>query len=183
MQKGVVRKALMNAAKPIAEAARENAPVSKRRGNRPENKIAYLKNSIGVSTKLIPSQRRGRVLDRSRVEVYMGSTAPHAHLVEFGTQARYRGMKSVRRGGTTRKGIKKWGVRRTEWQATGNKISSTGTMPAKPFLRIAWEAGKMNALSAFGDEMWKELLKAVRRLRKKAERGTLGRAQSRGLAS
>lgn len=41
---------------------------------------------------------------------------------------------------------------------------STGVMPAQPFLRPAWEAGKHKALDDFADALWVQIEKSARRL-------------------
>ncbi len=55
--------------------------------------------------------RRGGAEGQSRTTIIVGSTAPHAHLVEFGTVERF--------------------------QKSGK---STGIMPMAPFIRPAWDA-------------------------------------------
>ena len=77
MKKTVLRNALKKAGNPIAEAAKANVPIVTGR----------LRDSITVSPSLKPSQRKGRQ-DRSVVTVYVGSSSPVAHLVEFGTVER-----------------------------------------------------------------------------------------------
>ena len=77
MKKTVLRNALKKAGSPIAEAAKANVPVV----------TGGLRDSIKVSPSLKPSQRKGRQ-DRSVVTVYVGSSSPVAHLVEFGTVER-----------------------------------------------------------------------------------------------
>ena len=144
MQKGVVRNALKKAAKPTMEMAKQNLP---------RGKTGNLEKSIKVSTSLKGSQKKGKTIDRSTVEVYVGSTAPHAHLIEFGT-----------------------GPRETKNGAYRGQVSPT------PFLRNAWDATKDAALRIFAKEMETELLKAAKRLASKAERGKLGKAQLRGLS-
>jgi len=139
MQKGVLRNALKKAGKPIAEVAAINAPEP-------------VKKTIKVSTSLKGSQKKGRIKDRSRVEVFIGSSHPLSHLFCWGTVERFRES-----GG------------------------ATGHITAKPFLRPAWDSGKHQALKDFALEIKNQLLKAVKRLVKKAERGTLGKAQRRGL--
>lgn len=77
--KGVVRRAMKKALKPVAEAA-EASPFA-----------------IAVTSKLAANQRQGSVRDRGRslVSLYVGpvqsdgSHAPHAQLYEFGTGPRY----------------------------------------------------------------------------------------------
>lgn len=138
MGKTVLRNALKKAAIPIRDAAKENVPIGPT-GN--------LKDSIGISTRLKKSQRRGRIRSKDRVEVFVGSSAPHAHLIEFGTVERFR------------KGAR----------------GATGAMPATPFLTQAWDATKQEALQIIQKELLTELLKAVKRLKTRAGKGTLGK--------
>jgi len=142
MSKTVMRNTLKKAAKPIQVEAKMNAPVGAT-GN--------LKDSIVISTKLKKGQRRA-AMRLGEVVMYVGSTAPHAHLVEFGTVPR---------------------------QQKGGKF--TGQMPANPFFRNAWDAKKDEAYKILQTDVWKELDKAVGRLLKKAEKGTLGKGASRAL--
>lgn len=93
---------------------------------------------IAVSTTLSRRQRRGRghVGANNEATVYIGA-APRgpAVLMEFGT-----------------------GPRRTK---TGK---STGSVPAAPFMRPAWEAHKNKILEDFGQELWKQIAKSATRL-------------------
>lgn len=114
-------------------------------------KSKHLRDSITVSTSLKASQRSGR-RDSSVVTVYVGATVPHAHLIEFGTGPR-------------------------QWK----NGKATGQVPPHPFLRIAWDTLKMNALKIFTDEMREQIYKAARRLAKKAAKGTLTKRQIAGL--
>lgn len=136
MGKAVLVKSLLKAAVPIKDEIMGTVPVGPT-GN--------LRDSIEISTKLNPSQRKGH--KRQVAEVFVGSTAPHAHLMEFGT------------------------VERTQ-KSTGRR---TGMMKKKPFLRQAWDAKKERALEILKKEIWTELLKAVKRLRKQSEKGTLSK--------
>lgn len=52
---------------------------------------------------------------------------------------------------------------------------------AQPFMRPAWDRNRMNVLATISDDAWSELAKAARRLARRAERGTLGRAARRHL--
>ncbi|HSH40541.1 MAG TPA: hypothetical protein VK973_00240, partial [Arenicellales bacterium] len=47
---------------------------------------------------------------------------------------------------------------------------STGVMPAQPFMRPAWDAGKRQALSKFERLLWKEIDKSARNLAKRQAR-------------
>lgn len=77
----LVRKNLMAAAEPMADAARALVPDD------PATTGYDLGRSIAVSTKLSRRQRKkARRIVKSGVEVFMGSgPLPHAHLQEFGT--------------------------------------------------------------------------------------------------
>ena len=146
MQKGAVRNALKKAGKPVADLARSQAPDS---GVEHKQK---LKNTIIVSPTLKPSQKQQVVRDRTSVTMFIGSTAPHAHLVEFGTGPRF-------------------------WK-NGN---FTGQMGPQPFMRNAWDQQKDNVLKIFQTELWTMIYKAARRLAKRAAKGTLTKSQTRGL--
>ena len=151
MKKTVLRNALKKAGNPVAEAARANVPGG-------------LRDSIKVSPSLKPSQRKGRQ-DRSVVTVYVGSSSPVAHLVEFGTVERI--LDEPR--------LVKLGDR---WI----RITTTGFVSPNPFLRRAWHAMKMPALGIFADEMKNELYKSAGRLAKRAAAGKLTASQVRGLS-
>ena len=136
MSKTVLKNALKKAAAPIRAAAEANAPAGPT-GN--------LKRGMIISTEL----KSHKVRARKSVIVFVGAdavSAPHAHLVEFGTAPRY--------------------------HENGKYV---GQMPANPFFRHAWDATKHQALQIFVKEMETELLKAVLRLRTRAERGTLSK--------
>jgi len=78
-RKTVVRNSLKKAAKPIADAYKGNIPQSGRATGK------ALVNRVEITSKLKPSQRSFGPRDRTMVEMFVGSSAPHAHLVEFGT--------------------------------------------------------------------------------------------------
>lgn len=112
-----------------------------------------LAQSITISTRLSKRQKQlfGRKGD---VVVHVGPSHPkgaHGHLVEFGTGARYQ-------------------------KTTGRYV---GVMPARPFMRPAWDANKMRVLETMRTEIWTVLRKAVQRLRKRAEAGKLSASQLR----
>ena len=134
MSNTVMRNALKKAGEPTRAAGEANAPVE----------AGGLKESIQLSAQLNRNQRRGRPRIKEGAEIFIGSTSPLGHLVEFGTAERYR-----KSGG------------------------STGVMPAKAFMTQAWDATKDGALEILRKELWAELAKAVKRLRKRAEKGTL----------
>ncbi|MGX7896891.1 HK97-gp10 family putative phage morphogenesis protein [Tsuneonella sp. HG222] len=86
------------------------------------------------------SARRGGESDGTRVFMLIGSNAPHAHLVEFGTGERF-------------------------WKSSGK---STGVMPAEPFVLPAFLARKDQVLTAMKDEILVEIGKAKTRIANKA---------------
>jgi HK97 gp10 family phage protein len=142
MSKTVLRNALKKAGAPIRDEAAANAP---------HGPTGNLAKSIVVSTKLKKSQRR-RMKQRDAVEVFVGATAPHAYLVEFGSAERQR-----------------------------KNGASTGVMPSNPFFTRAWDATKATALKILVAEIRVELLKAAKRLRERAEKGTLSKRSTEAL--
>lgn len=98
----------------------------------------HLADGIAIGTQLTRTQRR-QAPPAGGVTVFVGARTPNAHLVEFGTGPRF-----------TRSG------------------RYAGRMPAKPFLRPAWDTNKGRVLEILKAELWAELLKAARRLRKRA---------------
>jgi HK97 gp10 family phage protein len=85
--KNIMKRVLMNRAEPVARAARANVPVEE----------GWLRESIDVSTKLSPRQRRmHRKPHRDEVEVFIGpGPDPAAHLQEFGS-SRHRAQPFLR---------------------------------------------------------------------------------------
>jgi len=100
-----------------------------------------LKRTIRVSTTLSRRQKRTRAkgADPTETTVYIGAgPSRHAHLIEFGTGERF-------------------------WRSG----KSTGASQPHPFLRPAWDAGKMRALAEFGRLLWIEIERAAKRLAKR----------------
>jgi len=108
--------------------------------------------SIGKSFKIATQRKGRRVRAKKSVFVFVGPTEPHSHLAEHGTGPRY--------------------------HASGKYV---GEMPPNPFLRPAWDANKGQSLDILKKEIEAELLKAVKRLRTRAEAGTLGKAATKAL--
>lgn len=131
--------------KSMLEAAEPIAKDARRRmKNRKSGKTAA---RIEASTTLSKRQRRGRrsAIQKAKafgVEVFVGP-GPRGPgvLNEFGSV-----------------------LRRTK------KGKSTGIMPANPFMRPAWEAGKMQALETFSKKLWGYVEKAAERARRKQAR-------------
>jgi len=113
-----------------------------------------LAESIVVSTRLFRKQKKFGSFKVGDITIYVGPSFPkgsHGILVEFGTKAR---------------------VQKT----TGR---STGTMPSIPFMRPAWDSTKSRVIAAIHKELWESMVKVVRSLRKRAEKGTLSASQTR----
>ena len=131
--KGVGRRAMKKALKPVADMADATSPFT-----------------VKVTSKLTPRQARGARRDRGRSKVVMyvgpvqpdGNGAPHAHLYEFGTGPRVQA-------------------------STGRFV---GAMPARPFMRPAWDANRAQVLATLKREIWTEIEKTMERARRKAAR-------------
>lgn len=141
--KGVLRRALKNAATPIADAARAMAPDDA------ATRGYDLKNSIAVSTKLsrreAKSHRKMFRDDRAAVEMFVGAgPLPQAVFNEFGTSPF---------------------INKGKFAGTENP-----GMSPRPFLRPAWDAGKGKLLDDLGREMWSEFDKSAKRAASKAAR-------------
>lgn len=156
-QKRVLVGAMKKALKPVLVTAKQKVPVDE----------GDLKSSLIISTSITKRQRRLAGLVRGVPRVFVGTNWPSAHLVEFGTAQR----------------VAK--IRRKKVLAGGGKIFGTsvqaGSMPATPFVRPAFEANKDKALSIFGREMWKNLVRTAKRFEKQAKAGKLSSSGRRAL--
>lgn len=158
----VVQKALLEVARPIADQAAAN--VSQDQGK--------LKKSI----KALPARtRRQKAKARQGPMVFVGPTWPDGaagHLVEFGTKAHTIKPKA---GGYLK------------FEIGGNTIYvRSAEHPGsrrKPFLRPAWDINAGRLPTEIGERLWVVILKTARTLRKKAEKGTLGKRTRAQLAS
>lgn len=140
--KNVVKRAVIEAAQPMADDAKAKAP-------RDEGDLAE---GISVTPQIVAAQAQySRKPGKEEVRAFVGPNykpgapgyAPHAHLVEFGTGPR-----------TTKDG------------------RSTGQMPAQPFLRPAFDANKQVFIDRVGAALWAEIDKVRKRMaRKNAKRG------------
>jgi len=135
--------------KAVLRAALKKAvkPIQVEARNNIPSRLVFLKESIQISTTLNKNQRRGRSKHRGEVAVYVGSTSAVAHLYEWGTAERFR------------KGSR----------------GATGKIEALPFMTPAWDRKKDEALAILGTEIWNQLVKKARSLRKRAEKGTLSK--------
>lgn len=138
--KRAIKTALLEAAEPTARAARAAAP----------RLTGRMAEGVDVSTTLSRRQRAGKgghVAARGRFDPFAAFVYIGAHpmgpavLAEFGTQERH-------------------------WK----NGKSTGTMPAKPFMRPAWEAGKFKILEDFSKYLWVTIAQEAERLAKKQAR-------------
>jgi HK97 gp10 family phage protein len=128
--KAVLRRTLLKAGKPIADAARGMAPDD------PETGGNDLRSSIGVGTQLSERQKKLHKKmfksDKASAEAFAGAgKVPHAHLQEFGT---------VNHG-------------------------------PQAFMRPAWDSQQGKALDIVKSELGNEIMKAAKRLAKKAAKG------------
>lgn len=90
--------------------------------------------SIQQARASLRGARSGGESAGTRVLVRVMLTAPHAHLVEFGTDPRFH-------------------------KSTGK---STGTMPAHPFVRPAWDSKSLEALGTIKTVLTAEVMKAAK---------------------
>ncbi len=114
-----------------------------------------LKEGISAATSLTKRQRSFSA--KNGVTVFIGPSNRNpafrvGHLNEFGTGPRY--------------------------HKSGKYV---GVMPAKPFMRPAWDSTKDRALQIIRQKAWEKILAAAKKLRAKAEAGTLGKTVTRQL--
>jgi HK97 gp10 family phage protein len=112
--------------------------VNDAKGRAAATKPGLGEKGISISATMSRRQKRGRRKDKNAVEIFIGAHSAGrglAHLIEFGTGPRY--------------------------QKNGRY---TGQTPAQPFMRPAWDAGKMPAWSQLQKLLWAEIEKAARSL-------------------
>lgn len=131
--RNTARRAMKVALQPVAAAAEAAAPVDQ----------GDLAKSIVISSKLKPSQARDREARETATSLalYVGSSSPLAHLVEFGTGPRY--------------------------QANGKFV---GVMPAQPWFRPAWDGNVGKVLDILASQLRVEIDKTLARAARKAAR-------------
>lgn len=173
LPKSMRRTPLLNALKAAGQPTMELA-----KANAPHGPTGNLADSIHVATQLNRNQRKRHQRMVDGVEVFIGSNAPHAHLVEFGTAER------MREGGVEPRvvgqaagtmGFDEGGAASFEagdfiFRTTG---PGTGRMKPNPFLTRAWDATKHGALEILKRHLWAEIQAAARRVSKRAQKGTL----------
>ncbi len=154
-QKRVLVNAMKKALKPVAEDARQRVPVDE----------GDLRDSIVVSTAI--TRRQGRGIVRGVPRVYVGTNNGSGHLIEFGT--------GPRKSQATKKQV----------LAAGGVVFGTtanaNALPARPFIRPAFDSNREKVLEIFGREMWKNLERTAKRLFKQATSGKLSKGGKRAL--
>ena len=135
LSKRVLLAALRDVAKPVKRDA-ERLIIS-----RTKVKTGRLARSMKVSTRRGRS-KRGFSPRTGTAQIFVGSTAPHAHLIEFGTSPRFR------KGG-----------------------GFTGQVAARSFMRPAWEINKAGIMKGLIKAVWKAIVKTARTERKRAQAG------------
>ena len=140
-----VASGMRRALQPVAAAARSYAP-----------------GSLSESIRIAPTIKAGQMAQslekpgKGRKVMFVGSTAPHAHLVEFGTVERFLAKAYIR-------------TKNKRGRMKSIKIDgrSTGIMPPDPFLRPAWDANKDEVLATLATAIREEISNALgRRLNK-----------------
>ncbi len=145
----VLRTALKKAGQPVADLAGALAGTHQGTG-------AFAKSFL-VHTVLTKGQKRAKKLRgdaKQQATVFVGSKDRKAHLIEFGT-----GPHELI--ATNKK------VLASADAVFGVAASHPGTK-AIPTLRPAWDALRESVLSTIGQEMWKAIEKARKRLAKRA---------------
>lgn len=128
---GVVRRVLKKQLAPIASEANAYWPGAD-------------DNVFIVSSKLSRSQKSDSAakFTRSVVNMFVGATAPQAHLLEFGTGPRYH-----------------------------KSGKYTGAVSPMPMLQPAWDGDKRQLLARLGDAMWAEIKATQARRAARAAKG------------
>ena len=137
----VLRNMLTLAARPIARAATTALRAAIVGPDRSVTK-SLRRTGVRVTARLTRRQQRYRRVGRDDVAVFIGPTAPNAHLIEFGTKPRIQ-------------------------RKTGRY---TGRVQARPFLQPAWEAGKAQFLASLGTSLARALERKARQLVRRADR-------------
>ncbi len=143
--------ALLRVAQPIVASAKAKAP---------KGGTGINESKITASLTLSATQRRQAGAEpKGRRTVYIGvRPSPVAHLIEFGTGPRWTTGKARK---NPAKGAK-----------SGSKTPAyRGVMPPQPFMRPAWDGGKMGALKDLGVILGEEIEKSAARLGRRRAKG------------
>jgi len=125
--KGVARRAMKKELKPVKDTAEAFWPGATE--------------AFKISSQIKGSQRGDTVAKRGKsvLNMYVGSTEPHAHLIEFGTGPRYTKSGAFR-----------------------------GSVAPEPMLQPAWDMNERTILKGLGERLWDEISKTVARRAKRA---------------
>ena len=132
--KNVLRRVARRALAPVEATAKARAPGSMGDTIRTSPKLN--KNQAKQARQAVPKDQR------AFLQMHTGSTAPHAHLIEFGTGERVQ-------------------------KKTGRY---TGSVSPQPFIRTAWIMHKAIMLPGIADMLWTEIRKAAERAARKQAR-------------
>lgn len=139
--KKVALEALREAAEPMLAEVRASASF--------KDKSGELRKSIQAKT--LNRVRQGTF------QLRVGPTAPHAHLIEYGTKAH-------------RVDAKPGSVLATYNQVIGKHLDHPG-QPPRPFFRPAWDRHVKGMLDSLSVAFWKALDSAAAKLAKQAQTG------------
>ena len=131
----VLKQSMRAATRPMVRMAKSFVPV----------KSGTLRKAIRVK------DSRKRVAGNHAVLFGADKTAPHAHLVEFGTQPH---VIQAKPGGWLR-----------IFGSFAKSVQHPGTR-ARPFIRPAFDAGKGKWFTDLGEQVGKRVIKEVKKLRK-----------------
>lgn len=152
LAKATLERALVRVGAPIVTAAKAHAP---------KGGTGLNEKKITSSFKLSAAQaRQAGAQPKTRTTLYIGvRPSPVAHLIEFGTGPRWTtGGGDARRANARRK-------------AGRHKPAYRGVMPPQPFMRPAWDGGKMGALDDLGVILGEEIEKTAARLGRRRAKG------------
>ena len=154
----LVEAAMKKSLKPVQKRAKELVPVES----------GDLRDSIRISKKISKAQA---ARDRFKgLVMYVGSNWPTAHLIEFGTSAH----QIMVDAGQVLAG--KWG---SGGRATYGTKVDIPSVSKQPYLRPAFEEMKGQVAKDFGDNMWKEFERLIKRLNRQISKGKLTKAGQR----
>ena len=196
LAKGAMKLALERAAQPLVQAARQMAPFDEDR-----KKGKHLRDTSVATTRLRGRQRR--FVDAGFAHVFVGPTgkaATVAHLLEFGhaivargpnrdhvAEARRKVMsREARRAGKNADPfLERLRQRELSYRAPkgGRGGYVIGHVPARPFMRPAWDLTKHLVLEEFRKQIVEILLATARGARVASETGTLDRRAGRSLVA
>jgi HK97 gp10 family phage protein len=167
---GAMETALILAAEPTVEAAKALAPFDPDRKRK-----KHLRDTIKAYTKLRKSQRRSLSLTTSRAfaQVFVGPSASHAHLIEFGHAIVARGPDRDRAGEKAARKAARAAGKKYRSPKGGRGGPVIGHVPAHPFLRPAWDSTRQQVLDRFTKNVREVIYATARGARVAAAAGNL----------